>query len=199
MRKENLFYLLGLSFIFLSSGCIVRTYQLTRDRVDQDLSAGNRGYLLGKAPSVEEKEKKLTRTTQVVEVEIGSPIKFEKMPKQKPQEAITEEKATAAEKTEGLQKTEEQPSEGNRGYTTQSVTPEIAEPKAAVEAGFEKYTVAKGDTLQKISQKFYGTTKKWQKIYEANKNVLKGPNKIHSGQVLNIPVETPKETKENLK
>ncbi|MEI6631878.1 MAG: LysM peptidoglycan-binding domain-containing protein, partial [bacterium] len=54
----------------------------------------------------------------------------------------------------------------------------------------EKYTVGKNDTLQKISKEFYGTTKKWLKIYEANKALLKGPDKIYPGQVLSIPIDS---------
>ena len=53
----------------------------------------------------------------------------------------------------------------------------------------KKYTVIKGDTLQKISKKFYGTTKRWMEIYNVNKNVLKSPDAIHPGQVINIPVK----------
>ena len=34
-------------FTFMLSGCVVRTYRLTRDRVDQNLEGGNRGYLIG--------------------------------------------------------------------------------------------------------------------------------------------------------
>jgi nucleoid-associated protein YgaU len=40
------------------------------------------------------------------------------------------------------------------------------------------------------------------KVYEANKDILKGPDKLYPGQVLSIPdasSETLKETKENLK
>ncbi|MGD0336383.1 MAG: LysM peptidoglycan-binding domain-containing protein [Candidatus Omnitrophota bacterium] len=164
--------LLGLSFIF--SGCIVRTYPLTRDRIDQDLSGGNRGYLQGKAPAAGERS--TTRTTQVVEVEIGSPVKFEKAPNPKPTEAampLPVEKGTA---------------EGNRGYIAESVSPEINEPSVQESAGFQSYKVEKNDTLQKISQKYYGTTKQWNKIYEANKDILKGPNKLYVGQSLKIPV-----------
>jgi nucleoid-associated protein YgaU len=164
--------LLGLSFIF--SGCIVRTYPLIRDRVDQDLSGGNRGYLQGNAPAAGERS--TTRTTQVVEVEIGSPVKFEKAAKPKPAEAampLPVEKGTT---------------EGNRGYIAESVSPEINEPSAQEAAGFQSYKVEKNDTLQKISQKHYGTTKKWHKIYEANKDVLKGPDKLYVGQTLKIPV-----------
>jgi nucleoid-associated protein YgaU len=50
--------------------------------------------------------------------------------------------------------------------------------------------VNKGDTLQKISKKFYGTTRKWNRIYKANKQVLKSQNKIYPGQVLDIPLDS---------
>ena len=50
-----------------------------------------------------------------------------------------------------------------------------------------KYKVKKGQTLQEISKEIYGTTKKWKKIYEANKDKLKSPDKIYAGQILNIP------------
>lgn len=50
------------------------------------------------------------------------------------------------------------------------------------------YVVAKGDTLQKISKKFYGTTKNWKKIYEANRKTLKdGPDQLTVGTKLIIP------------
>ncbi len=160
---------------FILSGCVVRSYPLTRERVDQDLSTGNRGYLQGRAPASEGQERETTRTTRVVEIELHSPIKFERMHKAK---------------------TEENVSEGNKGYITQSVSPEIAEPP---QANMEKYTVQKGDTLQKVSNKFYGTTKKWKKIFEANKENVKGFNKIYPGQVIDVPVEGMKETKGNLK
>jgi len=186
----KLFIILLFAFCILNlTGCLVRTYQVTKERVDQDLASGNRGYLKGEAPqSTVEAERKLTRTLQVIEVELNSPIKFEKKAKPKPQE---EEKVAAAE-------TEDKQVWGNRGFISESQEPEIIEP-ALSPVKLEKYTVQKGDTLQKISQKFYGTTKKWNKIYQANKEVLKGPNKIYPGQVINIPTEGLRETQENLK
>ena len=174
--KKAAFLLCG--SIFLLSGCVVRTYSITRDRVDQDLNAGNRGYLMGTAPQGEEKERTGSRTTQVVEVELRSPLKFEKTRKI---QANTLKAETNM---------------GNQGYVTGAPLNETESPVT-----FEKYTVEKNDTLQKISQKFYGTTKKWTKIFDANKDSLKTPNKIRPGQILNIPVlqESMKETKENLK
>ncbi|MDD2680209.1 MAG: LysM peptidoglycan-binding domain-containing protein, partial [Candidatus Omnitrophica bacterium] len=74
----------------------------------------------------------------------------------------------------------------------------VPEPAVTASVSSQKYTVGKNDTLQKISKKFYGTTKKWTKIYEANKDVLSGPDKVYPGQELNIPQELA-EPKENLK
>lgn len=191
MQKKALaLYLLAVSGALILSGCVVRTYPLTRDRIDQDLYSGNRGYLMGQAPSAEEKERRATRTTQIVEVELGSPLRFERRSSAKSMEELEASKpeVNTEEKSEVW---------GNQGYTTQSVSPEINE---AAPENIEKYTVQKGDTLQKISQKLYGTTKKWTKIFDLNKETLKAPNKIYPGQVINVPAAEPlKETKDNLK
>ena len=45
--------LCAIASVFMLSGCVVRTYSLTRDRVDQNLEEGNRGYLKGQAPQVQ--------------------------------------------------------------------------------------------------------------------------------------------------
>src|SRR5262249_10471222 len=62
---------------------------------------------------------------------------------------------------------------------TQPVTP----PQAAVKT----YTVKAGDTLSAIAKQFYGNANDYMKIFNANKDKLKDPNKIQVGQVLNIP------------
>jgi len=49
------------------------------------------------------------------------------------------------------------------------------------------YTVAKGDTLSKISKEMYGDPNKYPQIFEANKPMLGHPDKIYPGQVLRIP------------
>ena len=51
----------------------------------------------------------------------------------------------------------------------------------------QSYTVAAGDTLSKISQRFYGDAAKYMKIFEANRDSLSDPNLIKVGQVLKIP------------
>ena len=51
------------------------------------------------------------------------------------------------------------------------------------------YTVEKGDTLSKISKEMYGDANKYNQIFEANKPMLKHPDKIYPGQVLRIPAD----------
>ncbi|WP_122517947.1 peptidoglycan-binding protein LysM [Pseudomonas syringae] len=58
---------------------------------------------------------------------------------------------------------------------------------AATESKF--YEVKKGDTLSKISKAMYGDADKYQKIFDANKPMLKDVNKIYPGQKLRIPSE----------
>jgi nucleoid-associated protein YgaU len=49
------------------------------------------------------------------------------------------------------------------------------------------HTVAKGDTLSAIAKQHYGNANKYQAIFEANRPMLKDPDKIYPGQVLRIP------------
>ena len=49
------------------------------------------------------------------------------------------------------------------------------------------YTVAAGDSLSKIAKKLYGDANKWKVIFEANRDIIKNPDLIHPGQVLQIP------------
>lgn len=57
--------------------------------------------------------------------------------------------------------------------------------KKAPEA--QMHTVVSGDTLSKIAKKYYGDAGKYPAIFEANKPMLKDPDKIYPGQVLRIP------------
>jgi nucleoid-associated protein YgaU len=65
--------------------------------------------------------------------------------------------------------------------TVASKAPEKKEPEA------KYYTVVKGDTLSKIAKAQYGDAMKYPVIFEANKPMLKDPDKIYPGQVLRIP------------
>ena len=49
------------------------------------------------------------------------------------------------------------------------------------------HIVQKGETLSKISSQYYGTSGKWQKILEANRQTIKDANKLNPGMKLIIP------------
>jgi nucleoid-associated protein YgaU len=51
----------------------------------------------------------------------------------------------------------------------------------------QHHTVAKGDTLSAIAKKYYGDASLYPRIFEANKPMLKDPDKIYPGQSLRIP------------
>ena len=54
-------------------------------------------------------------------------------------------------------------------------------------AAAKSYTVKAGDTLGKIAKETLGIAGAYMKIDDANKDVLKDPDKISPGQVLRIP------------
>lgn len=49
------------------------------------------------------------------------------------------------------------------------------------------HVVASGDTLTSLAQKYYGDASKWNKIFEANRDVLPSSNSLQIGQKLKIP------------
>ncbi|WP_407305105.1 peptidoglycan-binding protein LysM [Acinetobacter sp.] len=58
---------------------------------------------------------------------------------------------------------------------------------ATPEPASKFYTVKSGDTLSKISKEYYGDANQYNKIFEANRPLLKDANDIYPGQVLRIP------------
>lgn len=179
MFKKIALFTLGGFLSFVISGCIVRTYPVVKERVDQDLTEGNRGYLMGKPRVTEEERRKSTRKVQVFEIELH-PIKVEAEP------PPAEPKTTRPEASipPGSEVTKKQAL-----ATAPGIKAVVVEPAKTQALVMKKYTVKKGDTLQAISKKFYGTTKRWKEIYEVNREILKSPNSIYLGQVIEIPVE----------
>ena len=51
------------------------------------------------------------------------------------------------------------------------------------------YVVKSGDSLSKIAKQEYGNANEWNRIFEANRDVLKDPDKIYPGQTLKIPAK----------
>ena len=53
----------------------------------------------------------------------------------------------------------------------------------------EFYEIVSGDTLGGIAKKYYGSAGKYMKIFEANRDIIKDPNKIYPGQKIKIPLD----------
>ena len=58
-------------------------------------------------------------------------------------------------------------------------------------AASEFHTVVSGDTLWAISKRYYNKGSRYKEIFEANRPMLKHPDKIYVGQVLRIPADSP--------
>ena len=65
------------------------------------------------------------------------------------------------------------------------VKPQAAAPKAEPEYSF--YTIVKGDSLSKIAKKYYGNANEWNKLFEANREVIQDADLIYPGQVIRVP------------
>ena len=52
---------------------------------------------------------------------------------------------------------------------------------------YETYEVQKGDSLSKIAKVKLGNGNLWKKIFDANTDILRDPDKIFPGQKLKIP------------
>ena len=63
----------------------------------------------------------------------------------------------------------------------------MADIKVADASVYARHTVASGETLGKIAKQYYGEPGKYQKIFQANTDILKNPDLIHPGQELIIP------------
>ena len=166
--------LLFLAGIVILSGCLtMRSYTKEEPRKDLEIE-GNRGCLSGECKE-EPKENRLgdTRTISVVEVEFG--------PREIKEKTVEEE--AAEEEAAGEEVQSKVPLQ--KIAVVEAASEEEQTSLQKIEAQY--YVVQKNDTLQKISHKFYGTTRKWNFIYKANKDVLKSPDKVYPGAELLIP------------
>ena len=175
MNKQRAILSLGCLLVLITSGCAVRTYPVARERVDQELRAGNRGYIFGDYEASREEERKETRQLQVIEIELRP--------------SLFQRRGKSSEL--GYPGPSEPKQEAGDFITTPegelvAVGSSLESSKAVV---MKRYTVKKGDTLNSISKKFYGTSRRWREIYEVNKEILSAPDKIYPGQIIEIPIE----------
>ena len=175
-----------------SKGIHVRSYVEAKPRVDQNLN-GNAGFVDGQpqpTPPV-----KPTRQVIVVEVtketkeEMDNAAPVPNKPVERPVVSglspAMDTPDTAAEEPDTdnvVSTTANAPSPGMQPNDNQMRTA-----PAVAATGYTEYKVEKDDTLQKISKKFYDSYSKWIKIYEANKDVIKNPDRIKPGITIKIP------------
>lgn len=71
----------------------------------------------------------------------------------------------------------------NNTGTAIRITAERPAPAPAMKT----YTVKSGDTLSDIADRFTGSAANWKKVYAANKDRIKDPDRLSEGTVLQIP------------
>ncbi|HNV24534.1 MAG TPA: LysM peptidoglycan-binding domain-containing protein [Candidatus Omnitrophota bacterium] len=165
----------------VTKGVKVQTYFEDKPRVDQDLPYGNQGFLGGSGKNTALPERKLTRKVFVVEVS---------------KEALATEEVSKKTCSEcSSVKASSQESDKKAVSTITTVEPNVPVVNIAkteeemLKPSYVEYVVDKDDTLQKIAKKFYDNYNKWTKIYEANKSLIKNPDRIQPGITLRIPME----------
>jgi len=169
-------------FTFLgcsSTGVTTRGYVEEKERVDQEMSGGNYGYISGQPTPEDRSEYKKTRKIYVLEFtkEVDQPEVEPVVITRTKVETVPVETAPEPAVPQWAQPVQIPPIEDE------------TEDQGAVEGALIEYEVQKGDTLQKISKKFYDTYRKWPQILDVNKDVIKDPNRIKPGMVLLIPTE----------
>ena len=167
-----------------AAGCARITAQVVeKPRVDQELNGGNRGYLKGSAPAAA--PRKTTRQVIQADVELATLNEMTPWPKKKP--AASPAPMTSVSPSASR----EEPASPVAPWRPEP-REELAEPiqpqaMAPSEPASTTYTVKAGDTLDKIAVKVYGDSNQWRRIYKANQDRLKSPNRIYPGQKLVIP------------
>ena len=68
-------------------------------------------------------------------------------------------------------------------FDLEDVTSEPTEP----EIEYDEYTVQYGDTLSGIAERFLGSQRRYQELYEANKDRMSGPDRLQVGKAIRIP------------
>jgi len=159
-------------------GVETRAYIADKERVDQKMEGGNFGYVGGtpKAPD----RSKIRKTRQVYTLEFTKNPDITPDELRKPVPPAAPVVINVPERRTRVTQQEPEP------IIIRRFEPDRSEETISEGTGKE-YVVEKGDTLQKISKKFYDSYSKWNKIYEANKDIIPNPNKIKPGLTIRIP------------
>ncbi|GEM_PF-899461 len=173
-------WMIAVAGLCVAAGCRAATKVVDEPRVDIELAgAGNRGFLVGTPPAGG-----VARTTrQVLETEIEVPSYGGKG-----KAGSAGDGAAAPVKPQASTSSspylQDVPLDVNVGE------PAVASPAdRATHAKADAYVVQKGDSLWSIAAKpqVFGNGTRWRELYEANRDVLKGPEKLRAGMSLKIP------------
>jgi len=191
MKNKYICAFLILAFSVVLPGCKttddikVRSYLQEKKRVDQEIAEGTPVGNWESAPNLVDGPRKETRQLYVVEVtqRADQVTRFSRS---------TDEtyRGTSGNIDESLLR-ERRSMETGPKFNLPDFDDEVAtDMNSDVPATtFVEYKVEKNDTLQKISKKFYNTHSGWPKIYEANKDKLKNPDRLSPGITIMIPME----------
>ena len=157
-----------------------RFYVEDRQREDQSMEGGNYGYIVGTPVRPDRSNIKKTRKVYVVEVtkNVDEAINMQDV-KIEPYVPAPRTSLPPIEKRK----------EASPEWSKPVAIPDLnTVERVEKESYMEEYVIQEGDTLQKISKKFYDSYGKWTQIYEVNKAVIKDPNRIRPGTRIQIPM-----------
>ena len=157
-RRQQI--VVGLLLGIVTTGCRAATRVVEEPRVDLELnSTGNRGYLVGTPPPAPA----MATSRTMVETEIEVPTSYH-----------------AKRGMGGPVSLGESAPQGGQVNSESPVS-------RASAVAMDTYVVKEGDSLSKIAHQVYGNGRKWHRIYEANRDILKTPNSLKAGMTLKIP------------
>lgn len=173
--------------------------QVEMERVDQDLSSGNRGYLIGTPPEIADRGRP-TRSITELEIQLPSRARRRRAPATRVAPSTVQPAAAPETEAEAMAAAEEDwPAFESTQGTIEFAPAEERQaaggstPASATDlpSSMRRYTTKKGDSLWKIAKRFYGDPYKWRRIYDANRDQLSNPNRVRPGLVLQIPGGAP--------
>lgn len=185
IMKGKILILLGLIMVLSLSGCVTAKV-VERERVDQEIS-GNQGYLKGNVPSASVESRSTTRQYIKVDVELP-PYKTQKETGDK-EIWGNEGYLSGGPQPRALKPTAIFPSRPSPSVSKEEQYTPAKSTVIKTKPTLTNYVVKKNDSLWKIAQRpdVYGDGNKWTKIYQANKDKIKNPNKLRPGIILVIP------------
>jgi nucleoid-associated protein YgaU len=186
-RRKVVFTLAGAALALLFFLFIIGAFR------SEDEVASEKETTTAVASELVDLQARVEKLEQMVQ---GSPVLAAKAPTQEVQNTTINDntlKQLIASDDQIINEPEVTESMGYNPHAQQEIQPQTQQaPPAVVKAAAKTYVIQKGDTLSKISQKSYGTTKKWKSIYDANRDKIHNINNLKVGTQIVIPEDSAK-------